>query len=54
MKENSPPQYLLSSLLRHARIAAEHFDDTGKKPKVVDSVRLLKKDLKKLEKYISK
>lgn len=54
MKENPPPQYLLSSLLRHARIAAEHFDATGKKPKVVDSVRLLKRDLKKLEKYINK
>lgn len=50
MKDNSPPQYLLSSLLRHARVAADHFDPAGKKPKVVDSVRLLKKDLKKLEK----
>lgn len=50
MKDNSPPQYLLSSLIRYARVAAP----AGKKPKVVDSVRLLKKDLKKLEKYINK
>lgn len=54
MKENSSPQYLLSSLLRHAIVAADHFEPAGKKPKVMDSVRLLKKDLKKLEKYISK
>ena len=54
MKENSPPQYLLSSLLRHARVATDHSEPAGKKPKVVDSVRLLKKDLKKLEKYINK
>ncbi len=54
MKENSPPQYLLSSLLRHARVAADHFEPAGKEPKGVGSARLLKKDLKKLEKYINK
>ena len=50
---NSPPKYLLKQLYRHAKIASEFFEPAGKKAKVIDSIRLLKNDLKKLEKYIN-